>query len=72
MWLLGDDSDTAGLFDRTLLYTAVTRARERFGYAGNTEGLAEAVQRKNSRRTGLAEALARLARPVESAVGWPI
>lgn len=72
VWLLGDDSDTAGLFDRTLLYTAVTRARERFGYAGNTEGLVEAVQRKNSRRTGLAEALARLARPVESAVGWPI
>ncbi len=58
VWLLGDEGESA-LFDRTLLYTAVTRARQRFGYAGSMAALAEAVQRKNSRRTGLAEALGR-------------
>ncbi|OAM26780.1 exodeoxyribonuclease V subunit alpha [Eikenella longinqua] len=58
VWLLGDAGESA-LFDRTLLYTAVTRARERFGYAGGTAALEEAVRRKNSRHTGLGEALAR-------------
>ncbi|MBH5329501.1 exodeoxyribonuclease V subunit alpha [Eikenella sp. S3360] len=57
VWLLGDETGSA-LFDRTLLYTAVTRARERFGYAGSMAVLEEAVRRKNSRRTGLGEALA--------------
>ena len=56
VWLLGDEADSA-LFDRTLLYTAITRARRRFGYAGQMSALSAAVQRKNHRRTGLGEAL---------------
>ena len=56
VWLLGDEADSA-LFDRTLLYTAITRARRRFGYAGQMSALIAAVQRKNHRRTGLGEAL---------------
>ena len=56
VWLLGDEADSA-LFDRTLLYTAITRARRRFGYAGQMSALTAAVQRKNHRRTGLGEAL---------------
>ena len=56
VWLLGDETDSA-LFDRTLLYTAITRARRRFGYAGQMSALSAAVQRKNHRRTGLGEAL---------------
>ncbi|MFC2353737.1 exodeoxyribonuclease V subunit alpha, partial [Eikenella halliae] len=56
VWLLGDEADSA-LFDRTLLYTAITRARRRFGYAGQMNALTAAVQRKNHRRTGLGEAL---------------
>ena len=56
VWLLGDEADSA-LFDRTLLYTAITRARRRFGYAGQMSALTAAVQRKNHRCTGLGEAL---------------
>ena len=56
VWLLGDEADST-LFDRTLLYTAITRARRRFGYAGQMGALTAAVQRKNHRRTGLGEAL---------------
>lgn len=56
VWLLGDEAGSA-LFDRTLLYTAITRARRRFGYAGQMSALTAAVQRKNHRRTGLGEAL---------------
>ena len=56
VWLLGDEADST-LFDRTLLYTAITRARRRFGYAGQMNALTAAVQRKNHRRTGLGEAL---------------
>lgn len=56
VWLLGDEADSA-LFDRSLLYTAITRARRRFGYAGQMSALIAAVQRKNHRRTGLGEAL---------------
>lgn len=60
VWLLPPaQAEGSALFDRTLLYTAVTRARRRFAYAGSTESLAAAVRRRVLRRSGLRRALAR-------------
>ena len=62
VWLLPPaDADTgsAALFDRTLLYTAVTRARSTFAYAGTPAGLAAAVRTRQQRRSGLDRVLAK-------------
>lgn len=62
VWLIPPQDSSiqsAALFDRTLLYTAVTRARKTFVYAGDTEGLKQAVARKTVRHSGLKEAIAK-------------
>jgi len=46
------------LLSRELLYTAVTRARKQVWVVGASESLAAAIERRNRRRSGLAEALA--------------
>jgi exodeoxyribonuclease V alpha subunit len=43
---------------RELLYTALTRARQRFSLVGTAEQLREAIQRPARRDSGLGEALA--------------
>lgn len=43
------------LFDRTLLYTALTRAKEHFTYLGNQTTFQAAIERKNQRNSALAE-----------------
>lgn len=61
VWLLppsGKDTEHA-LFDRALLYTAVTRARARFVFLGTTAQLSQAVSQYSPRRSGLKAALAR-------------
>lgn len=68
VWLLPPPDNTTSVFDRSLLYTAVTRARERFAFAGGTEQLTAAVGRRHTRRSGLAEALSRHYRPSAAAV----
>lgn len=62
VWLLppqGHSVQSGALFDRSLLYTAVTRAKETFVYAGDPEGLKQAVKRKSIRNNGLKEAIAK-------------
>lgn len=62
VWLLPPQEHSAqsgALFDRSLLYTAVTRAKETFVYAGDPEGLKQAVKRKSIRNNGLKEAIAK-------------
>ena len=50
------EEETRGL-DKALLYTAITRARERFVFWGNAEELVKAVGCHQKRRTALADAL---------------
>ena len=52
------EEETRGL-DKALLYTAITRARERFVFWGNAEELCQAVGCHQKRRTALADALER-------------
>ncbi|MDO4693546.1 MAG: exodeoxyribonuclease V subunit alpha [Eikenella sp.] len=62
VWLVppqAPSAQAAALFDRTLLYTAVTRAKKTFVYAGDAEGLKQAVARKSVRHSGLKEAIAK-------------
>jgi exodeoxyribonuclease V alpha subunit len=46
------------ILSRELLYTAVTRARKQVWVVGTGSSLAAAIERRNRRRSGLAEALA--------------
>ena len=57
VWLLAPEGGGEG-FNRSLLYTAVTRARERFVYAGSRESFAAACANAETRRTTLREFLA--------------
>ncbi|MFH6973709.1 exodeoxyribonuclease V subunit alpha [Neisseria sp. 23W00296] len=57
VWLLAPEGGGEG-FNRSLLYTAVTRARERFVYAGSRESFAAACANAETRRTALREFLA--------------
>lgn len=50
------EEEARGL-DKALLYTAITRARERFVFWGNAEELCQAVGCHQKRRTALADAL---------------
>ena len=50
------EEEARGL-DKALLYTAITRARERFVFWGNAEELCKAVECHQKRRTALADAL---------------
>ena len=52
------EEEARGL-DKALLYTAITRARERFVFWGNAEELVKAVGCHQKRRTALADALER-------------
>ena len=58
VWLLPPADGSAEGFSRALLYTAVTRARERFVYAGSRESFAAACANTETRRTALREFLA--------------
>lgn len=58
VWLLppyGEDEGT--LFGRRLLYTAITRARRRFGFAGEVADVQQAAGQVHVRRTDLARLL---------------
>ena len=50
------EEEARGL-DKALLYTAITRARERFVFWENAEELCQAVGCHQKRRTALADAL---------------
>lgn len=70
VWLIppqDSSAQSAALFDRTLLYTAVTRAKKTFVYAGEAEGLQQAVERKTVRNSGLKEAIAKQFAQTDSA-----
>lgn len=59
VWLLppsGTD-DAAALFERALLYTAITRARRQFVFMGVPPSLQAAAERTSPRRCGLSAAL---------------
>lgn len=61
VWLLPPDEHSEhGLFDRSLLYTAITRARQRFAYCGDLADLPPAIERTHKRRTALRQQLARV------------
>lgn len=61
VWLLPpDERSEHGLFDRSLLYTAITRARQRFAYCGDLTDLPLAIERTHKRRTALRQQLARV------------
>lgn len=61
VWLLPpDERSEHGLFDRSLLYTAITRARQRFAYCGDLADLPPAIERTHKRRTALRQQLARV------------
>ena len=53
--------DAAALFDRALLYTAITRARNHFVFWGEPAQLQAAIARNSPRRSGLRLALAHCA-----------
>lgn len=53
-WLVLPETATA-LLDRALVYTAVTRARRRFGLSGSLEVLAAAIGQVSVRYSGLAQ-----------------
>lgn len=55
----GGAAETGGGLNRALLYTAITRARERFACAAAPETLAAACRRNETRRSALRELLAR-------------
>ena len=61
VWLLppSGSEDAAALFDRALLYTAITRARNHFVFWGEPAQLQAAIARNSPRRSGLRSALAR-------------
>ncbi|MDO5686173.1 MAG: exodeoxyribonuclease V subunit alpha [Neisseria sp.] len=45
------------LFDRTLLYTAITRAKQRFVYIGSAESFTRAARTRHDRRSALGDFL---------------
>lgn len=57
VWLLAPDGGEYGDFSRALLYTAITRAKQRFAYWGGEAAFQAACQRNIRRRTALAEYL---------------
>ena len=63
VWLLppSGSEDAAALFDRALLYTAITRARNHFVFWGEPAQLQAAIARNSPRRSGLRLALAHCA-----------
>lgn len=68
VWLLPPATPQEGnsLFNRSLLYTAVTRAREQFVFCGGKAALAAAVCADEMRRTALPERIA------EAALNMPV
>ncbi|WP_312266541.1 exodeoxyribonuclease V subunit alpha [Neisseria sp.] len=60
VWLLPptDVQQSHHLLNRSLLYTAVTRAREQFAFCGSRIALESAVRSNESRRTALRERIA--------------
>ena len=56
VWLL-PPAGSGAAFDRTLLYTAITRAREQFVFWGAAESFQAACLRRQTRRSGLAACL---------------
>lgn len=68
VWLL-PPAAAAGedvLFERSLLYTALTRARDGFVLLGDPALLAEAIRQQQPRRSGLPAALVR-----QAGLNWP-
>lgn len=67
VWLLSPqklraaEAAEAYLFDRALLYTALTRAKKRFVFCGSLTQMQQAAARVNHRRSGLRAALRRAA-----------
>lgn len=55
--LLAPTGDVPELLDRSLLYTAITRAKERFVYIGSAASFTPAVANRHHRRSGLGDFL---------------
>ncbi|PIT14184.1 exodeoxyribonuclease V subunit alpha [Snodgrassella alvi] len=65
VWLLAPQAQAAAddpLFNRSLLYTALTRARQQFTFCGTARQLAQGIKNSQQRRSGLSAALAQLAK----------
>ncbi|WP_239365131.1 exodeoxyribonuclease V subunit alpha [Snodgrassella communis] len=65
IWLLAPQAQAAAedsLFNRSLLYTALTRARQQFTFCGTAKQLAQGIKNNQQRRSGLGTALVQLAK----------
>jgi exodeoxyribonuclease V alpha subunit len=63
VWLLAPQSEASvddPLFNRALLYTALTRARNQFTFCGTARQLTQAIKNNERRRSGLKSALEKL------------
>lgn len=58
VYLLSPSVANAPIFDRTLLYTALTRAKKYFTYLGSADTFQAALKHKNQRNSALAERIA--------------
>lgn len=63
VWLLAPQSEASSddpLFNRALMYTALTRARQHFTFCGSITQLTQAIKNSDHRRSGLRTALNQL------------
>lgn len=63
VWLLAPQSEASvddPLFNRALMYTALTRARNQFTFCGTARQLTQAIKNNERRRSGLRSALKKL------------